>query len=158
MFPSIGEYTSLFSLNKSRLKLTKPDTLIMHPGPINRGVEIDSDIADCERSLILEQVTNGLAVRMAVLFLISGGVLAPFAQVVKFLPRPSRLANAVVERAIEVPTRSGRYVIPSRVYGNGLEVDEDTVTGLRSWSRGASASPQFLVRRLPTLSRLGIVS
>ncbi len=73
MFPSIGEYTSLFSLNKERLKLAKPDALIMHPGPINRGVEIDSDIADSDRSLILRQVTNGLAVRMAVLFLISGG-------------------------------------------------------------------------------------
>jgi aspartate carbamoyltransferase catalytic subunit len=73
MFPSLGEYTSLFSLNKSRMKLTRPDALIMHPGPINRGVEIDSDIADCERSVILQQVTNGLAVRMAVLFLISGG-------------------------------------------------------------------------------------
>ncbi|HTG43973.1 MAG TPA: aspartate carbamoyltransferase catalytic subunit [Verrucomicrobiae bacterium] len=73
MFPSIGEYTTLFSLNKARLKLTKPEALIMHPGPINRGVEIDSDIADSDRSVILEQVTNGLAVRMAVLFLISGG-------------------------------------------------------------------------------------
>ena len=73
MFPSIGEYTTLFSLNKARLALTKPDALIMHPGPINRGVEIDSEIADCVRSVILEQVTNGLAVRMAVLFLISGG-------------------------------------------------------------------------------------
>jgi aspartate carbamoyltransferase catalytic subunit len=73
MFPSIGEYTALFSLNRARLALTKPDALIMHPGPINRGVEIDSDIADCGRSVILEQVTNGLAVRMAVLFLISGG-------------------------------------------------------------------------------------
>jgi aspartate carbamoyltransferase catalytic subunit len=73
MFPSIGEYTSLFSLNKTRLALTKPEVLIMHPGPINRGVEIDSDIADSSRSVILEQVTNGLAVRMAVLFLISGG-------------------------------------------------------------------------------------
>jgi len=73
MFPSIGEYTSLFSLNKARLARIKPDAIIMHPGPINRGVEIDSDIADCERSVVLEQVTNGLAVRMAVLFLISGG-------------------------------------------------------------------------------------
>jgi aspartate carbamoyltransferase catalytic subunit len=73
MFPSIGEYTALFSLNKARLALTKPDALIMHPGPINRGVEIDSEIADCVRSVILEQVTNGLAVRMAVLFLITGG-------------------------------------------------------------------------------------
>ena len=73
MFPSTGEYAALFGLNKSRFKRTKPDALIMHPGPINRGVEIDSDLADCERSLILEQVTNGLAVRMAVLFLINGG-------------------------------------------------------------------------------------
>jgi aspartate carbamoyltransferase catalytic subunit len=55
------------------MALTKPDVMIMHPGPINRGVEIDSEIADSDRSVILEQVTNGLAVRMAVLFLISGG-------------------------------------------------------------------------------------
>ncbi|HYT60364.1 MAG TPA: aspartate carbamoyltransferase catalytic subunit [Haliangiales bacterium] len=73
MFPSIGEYTSLFGLNRDRLSRTKPDVLIMHPGPINRGVEIDSEIADSARSVILEQVTNGLAVRMAVLFLVNGG-------------------------------------------------------------------------------------
>lgn len=73
MFPSIGEYTTLFGLNKARFARTKPDALIMHPGPINRGVEIDNEIADCSRSLILEQVTNGLAVRMAVMFLINGG-------------------------------------------------------------------------------------
>ena len=73
MFPSLGEYSSLFGLNQKRLALTKPDALIMHPGPINRGVEIDSEIADCGRSVILEQVTNGLAVRMAVLFLVNGG-------------------------------------------------------------------------------------
>ena len=73
MFPSLGEYTSFFGLTKARLALAKPDALIMHPGPINRGVEIDSEIADSIRSLITEQVTNGLAVRMAVLFLISGG-------------------------------------------------------------------------------------
>jgi aspartate carbamoyltransferase catalytic subunit len=73
MFPSLGEYTSLFGLTKERIKKTKPDTLIMHPGPINRGVEIDSELADCHRSVILDQVTNGLAVRMAVLFLIGGG-------------------------------------------------------------------------------------
>ena len=72
-FPRIGEYASLFGLNAARLARTKPDALIMHPGPINRGVEIDSDIADSARSLITEQVTNGLAVRMAVLFLINGG-------------------------------------------------------------------------------------
>ena len=73
MFPSIGEYTALFGLNKARMAKTKPDVLIMHPGPINRGVEIDSEVADCARSVILEQVTNGLAVRMAVLFLVNGG-------------------------------------------------------------------------------------
>jgi aspartate carbamoyltransferase catalytic subunit len=73
MFPGIAEYTNLFGLNKARLAKTKPDALIMHPGPINRGVEIDSEIADCNRSVILEQVTNGLAVRMAVLFLVNGG-------------------------------------------------------------------------------------
>ena len=73
MFPSLTEYTSLFGLTPKRLAQTKPEALIMHPGPVNRGVEIDSDIADCARSLILEQVTNGLAVRMAVLFLINGG-------------------------------------------------------------------------------------
>src|SRR5467141_3799265 len=73
MFPSLVEYATLFGLNKARLAKTKPDALIMHPGPINRGVEIDSEIADCARSVILEQVTNGLAVRMAVLFLVNGG-------------------------------------------------------------------------------------
>jgi aspartate carbamoyltransferase catalytic subunit len=73
MFPSLGEYTSLFGLTKARLALAKPEALIMHPGPINRGVEIDSEIADSIRSLIIEQVTNGLAVRMAALFLVSGG-------------------------------------------------------------------------------------
>jgi aspartate carbamoyltransferase catalytic subunit len=73
MFPSIGEYTQLFGLNKTRFAKTKPDALIMHPGPINRGVEIDSEIADSGRSVILQQVTNGLAVRMAVLFLVNGG-------------------------------------------------------------------------------------
>lgn len=73
MFPSIGEYTSLFGINKARFKRLKPDVMIMHPGPINRGVEIDSQVADCDQSVILQQVTNGLAVRMAVLFLVNGG-------------------------------------------------------------------------------------
>ncbi|MHB1307922.1 MAG: aspartate carbamoyltransferase catalytic subunit [Limisphaerales bacterium] len=73
MFPGVGEYTSLFGINQSRLAKMKEDVLIMHPGPINRGVEVDSDTADGKRSVILEQVTNGLAVRMAVLYLINGG-------------------------------------------------------------------------------------
>jgi aspartate carbamoyltransferase catalytic subunit len=76
MFPGISEYTAMFGLNKERFARTKSDALIMHPGPINRGVEIDSEIADCSRSVILEQVTNGLAVRMGVLFLCSGGQIS----------------------------------------------------------------------------------
>jgi aspartate carbamoyltransferase catalytic subunit len=75
-FPSIGEYIRFFGLTKARAKLLKPDCLIMHPGPINRGVEIDSDLADGVQSVILDQVTNGLAVRMAVLYL-CGGIAAP---------------------------------------------------------------------------------
>src|SRR5437667_1608337 len=73
MFPSINEYTSLFGLNRERLARTKPDELIIPPGPINRGVGIDRDTADRPPSLILDQVTNGLAVRMAVLFRVNGG-------------------------------------------------------------------------------------
>ena len=71
-FPGLGEYIRLFGLTKSRAKLLKPDCLIMHPGPINRGVEIDSELADGVQSVILDQVTNGLAVRMAVLYLCGG--------------------------------------------------------------------------------------
>lgn len=71
-FPSLGEYTSLFGLTKERVKKMRPEAIIMHPGPINRGVEIDSEIADCERSVVLRQVTNGLAVRMAALYLVTG--------------------------------------------------------------------------------------
>jgi len=73
LFPSLGEYTGMFGLNKTRASWLNPKAIIMHPGPINRGVEIDSDLADGPHSVILEQVTNGLAVRMAVLYLCSGG-------------------------------------------------------------------------------------
>lgn len=72
-FPSLGEYTSMFGLNKTRASWLKPDAIIMHPGPINRGVEIDSSLADSARSVILQQVTNGIATRMAVLYLCAGG-------------------------------------------------------------------------------------
>ena len=71
-FPGLSEYIRLFGLTKQRAKLLKSDCLIMHPGPINRGVEIDSEVADGLQSVILEQVTNGLAVRMAVLYLCGG--------------------------------------------------------------------------------------
>ncbi|MCI7642995.1 MAG: aspartate carbamoyltransferase catalytic subunit [Lentisphaeria bacterium] len=73
-FPSIGEYSKFFGLNQEAMKFVRPDALIMHPGPINRGVELDSAVADGPNSVILEQVTNGLAVRMAVLFLVAGQV------------------------------------------------------------------------------------
>ncbi|MEO6848888.1 MAG: aspartate carbamoyltransferase catalytic subunit [Chthoniobacterales bacterium] len=72
-FPGLNEYVSLFGLTRARAERLKKTCLIMHPGPINRGVEIDSSVADGAQSVILEQVTNGLAVRMAVLYLCAGG-------------------------------------------------------------------------------------
>lgn len=68
-FPSLEEYTRIFGLNLERARLLKEGTIILHPGPINRGVEIDSALADSKNSVILEQVTNGIAVRMAILYL-----------------------------------------------------------------------------------------
>ncbi|MDE1169678.1 MAG: hypothetical protein PW734_00470 [Verrucomicrobium sp.] len=73
LFPSLGEYTAFFGLTAERFRRCRKDVLIMHPGPINRGVELASELADCAQSLILEQVTNGMAVRMAVLYLLGGG-------------------------------------------------------------------------------------
>ncbi|MDD5738228.1 MAG: aspartate carbamoyltransferase, partial [Candidatus Omnitrophica bacterium] len=72
LFPSIRDYSMSFGLDTEKMKNAKKDVLIMHPGPINRGVEITPDIADGPYSVILEQVTNGIAVRMAVLYLVSG--------------------------------------------------------------------------------------
>ena len=68
-FPSLAEYTTMFGLNMERSKWLKPDAIILHPGPINRGVEIDSELADSSRAVILDQVKNGIAVRMAILYL-----------------------------------------------------------------------------------------
>jgi len=73
VFPSLREYANLFGLNRKRMALAKDDVIIMHPGPINRGVEISPDVADGPYSVILDQVTNGVAVRMALLYLLSGG-------------------------------------------------------------------------------------
>jgi aspartate carbamoyltransferase catalytic subunit len=70
--PSTREYFTLFGLTPARVRRARPDVIIMHPGPMNRGVEIDSDVADGPYSVILEQVTNGVAVRMAVLYLLAG--------------------------------------------------------------------------------------
>jgi len=71
-FPTVREYTELFGLTTERLQKAKPDCLVLHPGPMNRGIEISSEVADGPQSQILEQVTNGIAVRMAVLYLWSG--------------------------------------------------------------------------------------
>ena len=73
-FPSLREYFTLFGMTEARVRLARPDVLIMHPGPMNRGVEIASEVADGPYSVILEQVANGVAVRMAVLYLLAGGV------------------------------------------------------------------------------------
>lgn len=73
-FPSLREYSIHYGLNRRRLELAKPDAIVLHPGPLNRGIEIDSDVADGPFSLILDQVNNGLAVRMAVLYLLASGV------------------------------------------------------------------------------------
>jgi aspartate carbamoyltransferase catalytic subunit len=72
-FPTEREFYDFYALTPARLKLAKKDALVMHPGPMNRGVEIDSRVADGPQSVILEQVTNGVAVRMAVLYLLAGG-------------------------------------------------------------------------------------
>ena len=73
-FPSLREYFNVFGLTEERVSRAKPDVIIMHPGPMNRGVEIASEVADGPYSVILEQVANGVAVRMAVLYLLAGGV------------------------------------------------------------------------------------
>lgn len=74
LFSTEREYSKVYGLTKERLKNARDDVLIMHPGPINRGVEIASDVADGPYSLILDQVTNGVAVRMALLYLVAGGI------------------------------------------------------------------------------------
>lgn len=73
LIPSLREYANFYGVNDRLLKLAKDDALVMHPGPINRGVEMNPDVADGKRSVILEQVTNGVAVRMALLYLVLGG-------------------------------------------------------------------------------------
>ena len=70
LLPSLREYSVYYGVNPERLKKAKEDVLIMHPGPMNRGVEISPEVADGPRSVILDQVTNGVAVRMAILYLL----------------------------------------------------------------------------------------
>ncbi|HEV7844387.1 MAG TPA: aspartate carbamoyltransferase catalytic subunit [Pyrinomonadaceae bacterium] len=75
-FPSMREYAVHYGLHLNHLELAAPDAIVMHPGPMNRGIEISSDVADSARSLILDQVSNGVAVRMAILYLLAGGTRA----------------------------------------------------------------------------------
>ncbi len=84
LLPSIREYAKLFGIDREKLAWGKPDLLIMHPGPVNRGIELAPEVADGPQSLIYDQVTNGVAVRMAVLYLVSGG-----RQIRKARPAPS---------------------------------------------------------------------
>ena len=72
-FPSLREYSRRYGLNRDIFSLAKEDAVIMHPGPINRGVELTDELADCEQSLVLRQVESGVAVRMALLYLLAGG-------------------------------------------------------------------------------------
>ena len=73
LIPSFREYATFFGINKEILQAAKPDALLMHPGPINRGVELAPDVADSSQSVILDQVTNGVAIRMALMYLVLGG-------------------------------------------------------------------------------------
>jgi aspartate carbamoyltransferase catalytic subunit len=73
LFPSLREYSELYGIDMDRLKKCKKDVIVMHPGPMNRGIEISSEVADSSFSVITEQVTNGIAIRMAVLYLLAGG-------------------------------------------------------------------------------------
>jgi aspartate carbamoyltransferase catalytic subunit len=73
LIPDFREYASFFGINRQVLKIAKPDALVMHPGPINRGVELSPDVADSSQSVILDQVTNGVAIRMALMYLVLGG-------------------------------------------------------------------------------------
>ena len=71
--PSLREYTMLYGIDAARLAAMKPEAIIMHPGPINRGVELSAEAADSERAVILDQVNAGVAVRMSVMYLLLGG-------------------------------------------------------------------------------------
>ena len=94
-FPSMREYAVHYGLHPKHLELAAPDAIVMHPGPMNRGIEISSEIADGSRSLILDQVTNGVAVRMAVLFLLARGNHAAQVEAEPIPPRNGRKSRKV---------------------------------------------------------------
>lgn len=95
LYPSLREYSRVFGVSKERLRRAKSDVLVMHPGPMNRGVEIAQDVADGEHSVILEQVTNGVAVRMAVLYLLAGQKAAP--ESAGDAPAPAKSETTIAE-------------------------------------------------------------
>ena len=100
LYPSLREYARVYGVTQERLRRARPDVTVMHPGPMNRGVEIAQDVADGEHSVILQQVTNGVAVRMAVLYLLAGRNEAPEA--------PSETPIVEATRSHDEPTLSPR--------------------------------------------------
>jgi aspartate carbamoyltransferase catalytic subunit len=80
LFPNTREYARYFGLSQRRLALAKPDAIVMHPGPLNRGIEISPEVADGSHAVILDQVARGVAIRMAVLYLLAGGEAAASAE------------------------------------------------------------------------------
>jgi aspartate carbamoyltransferase catalytic subunit len=110
--PSLREYAVHYGLNLKRLSLAEPDAIVMHPGPMNRGIEISSDVADGSRSLILDQVANGLAVRMAVLYLLGGGLGVNASS-----PNPSAQTKAETEPRPETADEPRRAVVTAGAGG-----------------------------------------
>jgi aspartate carbamoyltransferase catalytic subunit len=109
-FPSVREYARLFGLDRGRVDALPEGAVIMHPGPMNRGVEIASDVADLPRSVITDQVTNGLAVRMSLLYLMLGGDASRSAAVpeAEHQPDPAEPARgAGAELDVKVPEPQG---------------------------------------------------
>jgi aspartate carbamoyltransferase catalytic subunit len=98
-FPTVREYSRRYGLDSRRMALLQDHTIVMHPGPMVRGMEITADVADSDRSVIVEQVTNGVAVRMAVLYLLLGG-LAPEDEPADAAV-PAARSGAVTERVSE---------------------------------------------------------
>ena len=133
LFPSVREYNRLFGVSNARLERAPGDILILHPGPMNRGVEIDSDVADGDHAVILNQVTNGVAVRMAVLFVLAGfdPVRAKEAKEgVELEPVAERLAGSERRPAAQAaPTRDSGGVAPQEgLAGNEPIPQRETVS------------------------------
>ena len=99
-FPSVREYAATFGIDRAKLRYAKDDAIVMHPGPVNRGVELSHDLADHRPSVILDQVRNGVALRMALLYLLSG----------RSIQRDARLAeSASVQARTTEPVAGSRH-------------------------------------------------